>query len=62
MAKEKEEETKKEIKTLVVSQLPKVDARSYIDDEKNEFVILTTEEALTEILEKVRKLEKVWGK
>jgi len=62
MAKEKEEETKKEIKTLVVSQLPKVDARSYIDDEKNEFVILTTEEALTEILERVRKLEKVWGK
>ena len=66
MAKEKIEEIKEEPKkegvTVVVSELPKIDARSFTDNDGLEHPIVTLEEAIAEILEKIRRLDKVWGK
>jgi hypothetical protein len=65
MAKEKTDEPTEEIKegsTIVVSELPKVDARNFTDEDRVNHPILTTDEAIAEILEKVRRLDKVWGK
>ena len=65
MVKKEAEELKEEIKegsTIVVSEIPKVDARIFTDDEGNQHPLITKDEALTEILEIVKRLEKVWGK
>lgn len=63
MADEKTEpkikkEEKKEIKTVVVAQLPTQSVTKARDEEGNEFNLITMEEAITEILERVRELKK----
>lgn len=60
---EETEETKvvKKVKkelTVVVAELPKEDVRQFEDRNKNIVNVVTIEEALTEILEKVRKIDK----
>lgn len=55
---EEEKKVKKEEKVLVVSQLPTEQIRSVKDESGVEYTLVTTEEALSEILAVVRKLEK----
>ena len=65
MTKEKIEEIKEEKKigqTLVVSELPKVEARTFIDENNVEHPLITKDEAETEMLNILRKLEKLWDK
>lgn len=58
----KEVKAKKEvavaIKTLVVKELPSQQINKVKDDKGEEFNLMTTEEALTLILEKLTKIEK----
>lgn len=57
-----EEEKKKSVKekaTLVVTQLPTEQVRNALGNDGKEYELVTIEEAITEILEKVRKLERV---
>ena len=56
---EDKKSVKTEKKTVVVNQLPTEQIRNVSDKDGNEFELLTIEEAITEILEKIRKLEKV---
>lgn len=55
--KEKEEK-KEETKTLVVKQLPKQEVKSFEGDDGNMYDLMTTDEAIQEILEKVREIHK----
>ena len=50
-------DTKQEMETLVVSELPKIPTRVASDGEK-EYNLITTDEAHTEMLKILRKLEK----
>ena len=52
----KEEKIKKSV--LVVSELPTQQVRNAVDKDGNEYDVLTTEEALTEILSLVRQIKK----
>lgn len=52
---------KKETALLVVSELPSQPMRKFIDDDGKETEVITIQEALTEILITVRKLEKSLG-
>lgn len=53
------EEKKRTFETLVVDELPKQNITSYVDDKENkEYELLTVNEAIKEILDTVRKLEK----
>jgi hypothetical protein len=54
-----EKKSAKQVTTIVVSQLPTQEIRSYLDKDDKEIKVVTIEEALTEILEKVTKLERV---
>lgn len=54
MAEEKEDSAE----TLVVKQLPQQPAREISDEEGNSYKAMTTEEAVKELLERVRKIEK----
>lgn len=58
MAEQKPKIDDKQIKTVVVTQLPTQQVSKALDDKGNEFNIVTTEEALTEILEIARALKK----
>jgi translation initiation factor IF-3 len=59
MAEEKtEKKTVKENKTLVAQQLPTQNVREVIDDKGDTYTVMTTEEALTEILDIARQLKK----
>jgi|TARA_Y100000296_G_C5112204_1_gene225775 hypothetical protein len=49
----------KERGVAVVNELPKQDVRVVVDKDDNEFDVLTKEEALTEILTKVRENHKI---
>jgi hypothetical protein len=65
MGKEKEDTKapeKKEGSTIVVKELPKVDARTLTEDNGTLHPILTEEEAIGEILEKVRAIFKAVAK
>ena len=55
------EEKIKEKNILVVSELPKKEIRNIIDDKNEEYELLTTEEALTELLKSLKKIEKALG-
>ena len=57
MAEEKNKS--KEIKKLVVEKVPMQEVRKVLDNDGNEIELLTIDEALTIILEKVTKLERV---
>lgn len=54
------EEIKDEIKKriLVRDEVPKQEVRTVIDEEGNQYEVLTIEEALTEILENIRQIKK----
>ena len=52
-----DEKKVKEKKTIVVPQLPTSTLREIKDEAGNEYECLTIEEALTQILEKVKKIE-----
>lgn len=52
------EEKQEKPRLLVVQQLPTQNIREYEDGEGNKFDLITTDEALTEILEKVREIHK----
>lgn len=57
----KESKSKKEVpvvKTIVVKELPTQQINKAKDESGIEFDLLTTEEALTLILEKINKIEK----
>jgi hypothetical protein len=58
MAEKTTKEESKEEKTIVVRELPQQSVNTAEDDKGNKFNLLTTEEALTIILEKVTKIEK----
>lgn len=50
------EEKQKDI--IVVNEMPKQEVTSIIDKEGKEYDLVTTEQALTEILQGIRKLTK----
>ena len=56
-AKVKKEEAKV-VKTLVVAQIPTQEVRTLLGDDGSTYNVLSTDEALTEILETVRLLKK----
>ena len=51
-------EKQTEVPTIVLSELPKIESRNGIDGEGKPLQIITIEEAITEILEKVRRIDK----
>ncbi len=55
--KKEEKPTKEEVKVEVVAQLPTNPIRQ-VEAEGIKYELLTTNEALTEILEKVRRIDK----
>ncbi len=55
--KKEEKPTKEEVKVEVVAQLPTNPIRQ-VEAEGQKYELLTTNEALTEILEKVRRIDK----
>lgn len=57
MAEDKKKD--KEVKRLVVEKIPMQEVRRVTDNDGNEIDLLTIDEALTIILEKVTKLERV---
>lgn len=59
-SKAPEKEIKKEGNTIVVEKVPQVDARIFKDNDGTEHSIVTRDEALAEILEKIRELYKHW--
>ena len=61
MVEEKSDKPKKDdkvAKTVVVSQLPQQQVNKALDENGNEFNLVTIDEALTEILETSRQLKK----
>jgi len=65
MAKQQTEETKPEVKevkletqVIVVSKLPEQPVRRFLNDDGKEVELIPIEEALTEILLKVRRIDK----
>lgn len=59
MVEKKEEKKEGEIETIVVEQLPTQAVSKVVDENGNEFNVVTRDEALTEILKGVRKLLKM---
>lgn len=57
----KDKENKTDNKILVVSELPQTSLKFVQDEKGNNVECITVTEALTEILETVRKLEKSIG-
>ena len=53
---QKEEIKEVELPTLVVKELPTQEVKAGVDKEGNEYQLVTSDEALTEILEKIRKI------
>lgn len=58
MNKEREEVKEEELPLRVVEEIPTIEARVGIDDDENKFQLLTKEEALTEMLRILRRLDK----
>ena len=56
MVEEKKDKVK-EKGILVVGELPKKDIRIITDEDNNEYALYTVEEALTEILRAIKKIE-----
>lgn len=52
-------EAERQNKSLVVNELPVETIRDYIDNDGNEFKLITIQEALTEILEAIREIKKI---
>lgn len=57
-SKEETKEVKESIGILVMDEIPKQDVRIVTDDSGNKYEVVTTAEAIQEILEKIRKIEK----
>ena len=55
-------EKEKEGQTIVVRELPVVAVRNAVDDEKVNHPVMTLEEAISEILEDVRKIKNAVAK
>ena len=48
----------KEVKRLVVTELPKQEVKTVTNEKGEEFELLTIDEALTEILQKINDIKK----
>ena len=57
-SKEETKEVKESIGILVMDEIPKQDVRIVTDDSGNKYEVVTTAEAIQEILEKIRKIDK----
>ena len=58
MPEKKEEPKVTAVETVVVTELPKQDVRSFVGQNGVEYHVVTIDEALTEILETVRSIKK----